>query len=181
MARGRPLEVEQELIEAFRRSGLVTEYLVGVLPDAIWHLPPPGGRARTIAAIVAHMQSVRRTFARMGGARPGPPALERRQATPQEACGALRQSTDELARLFASALAARQARVKGMPRRAIDMLTYLLQHDAHHRGQICMLARAFGHEFRGEDTTRLWGWKAIEPIPATPAARRAAEPKRARR
>jgi uncharacterized damage-inducible protein DinB len=181
MAGGRPLEVDHELIEAFRRSGLASEYLVGVLPDSIWRLPPPGGRGRTIAAIVAHMQSVRRTFARMGGARPGPTALDRRHVTPDEACGALRQSTDELTRLFETALGARQARVKGMPRRAIDMLTYLIQHDAHHRGQICMLARAFGHEFRSEDTTRLWGWRAIEARPATRAPRRAIERKRVRR
>ncbi len=155
MARGRPLEMEQELIEAFRRSGLASEYLVSILPIAMWRLPPPTGRGRTIAAIVAHMQSVRRTFARMGGARPGPPALDRQRVTRDEACRALRQSTDDLAGLFESALAERQARVKGMPRRAIDMLTYLLQHDAHHRGQICMLARGFGHELpgRGHDAS----------------------------
>jgi len=28
MAKGRPLEVERELLEAFRQSGLVNEYLV---------------------------------------------------------------------------------------------------------------------------------------------------------
>jgi hypothetical protein len=49
-----------------------------------------------------------------------------------------------------------------MPRRAIDMLTYLLQHDEHHRGQICMLARGLEHKFCGEEMTRLWGCRAIE-------------------
>ena len=53
--------------------------------------------------------------------------------------------------------------MKGMPRRTIDMLTYLVQHDAHHRGQICMLARDLGHVFSGDDKMRLWGWKAIPP------------------
>jgi len=162
MARGRPLEVEQELIVAFRRSGLANEYLVNILPTANWRLPPPTGRGRTIAAIIAHMQSLRRTFARMGGARPGSPALDKQRVTRDGARRALRRSTDDLARLFESALAVRQARVKGMPRRAIDMLMYLLQHDAHHRGQICVLARGFSHKFRGEDMMRLWGWRAIE-------------------
>jgi hypothetical protein len=60
MARGRPLEVEQELLEAFRRSGRVSEYLVRVLPARIWRAAPPAGRGRSIAAIVAHMQSIRR-------------------------------------------------------------------------------------------------------------------------
>jgi uncharacterized damage-inducible protein DinB len=63
--------------------------------------------------------------------------------------------------LFKSAIAARTARVKGMPRRVVNMIIYLLQHDAHHRGQICALARDLGHQFRGEDTMRIWGWKAL--------------------
>jgi uncharacterized damage-inducible protein DinB len=46
-----------------------------------------------------------------------------------------------------------------MPRRAVNMLAYLIQHDAHHRGQICVFARDLGHEFKSEDTMRIWGWK----------------------
>jgi hypothetical protein len=41
------------------------------------------------------------------------------------------------------------------------MIAYLMQHDAHHRGQICMLARDLGHQFTGDDTMRIWGWKAM--------------------
>jgi uncharacterized damage-inducible protein DinB len=161
MARGRPLEVERELLEAFRHSGLVSEYLTGVLPAAIWRAAPPGSRGRSIAAIVAHMQGVRRTFARMGGARPGPPALNRQLVTPTQARRALKQSTEDLAALFEAAFAAGRPRVQGMPRRAVNMLVYLIQHDAHHRGQICMLARDLGHAFSSDDTMRIWGWKAI--------------------
>ena len=161
MPKGRPLDVERELLESFRQCGLVNEYLVSVLPAALWRAAPPAGRGRSIAAIVAHMQSVRRTFARMGGARPGPPSLDRQRSTPAQARRALRQSTEDLAHLFESAIVARQARVKGMPRRAINMLAYLIQHDAHHRGQICVLARDLGHKFPSEDTMRFWGWKAI--------------------
>jgi uncharacterized damage-inducible protein DinB len=88
------------------------------------------------------------------------PAISDRQTvTPAEARRALRQSTDDLAKLFDTALRSRQARVKGMPRRVIDMLTYLIQHDAHHRGQICMLARDLGHTFSGDDSMRMWRWK----------------------
>jgi uncharacterized damage-inducible protein DinB len=161
MAVGRPLDVPTELIEAFVHSGRVSEYLVHVLPDRIWRLDPPSGRGRTVAAIVAHMQGVRRTFARMGGVRTPGPALDRRRVTRAQAERALRASTDGLARAFTTALADGRARVKGQPRRAIDMLTYLIQHDAHHRGQISVLARDLGHEFAGEDVTRIWGWKKL--------------------
>ena len=161
MPRGRPLEVEQELLEAFNRSCEATEYLVGAIPVAIWRLPPPGGRGRTIAAMVAHIQGVRRTFARTGGLRPGPPSLDRLRVTPQEASRALRQSSADLGGMFEAAVADRRARVKGMPRRVIDMLTYLMQHDAHHRGQLCLLAKALGHKFSGDDIMRIWGWKTM--------------------
>jgi len=161
MAKGRPLELQQELVEAFKQSGLVNEYLVNILPTALWRMNPPSGRGRSIAAIVAHMQSVRRMFARLGGVRPGPASLDRKNSTPREAQGALHQSTENLARLFETAFLAHHARVKGMPRRAVNMLTYLMQHDAHHRGQICVLARELGHEFKSEDIMRVWGWKAL--------------------
>ena len=164
MARGRPLDVERELLEAFRQNGLVNEYLVSALPAGLWRTPPPNGRGRSVAAIIAHMQSVRRTFARMGGARPGPPSLDRNRSTPEQACRALRRSTDDLAALFETAIAARKARVTGMPRRVVNMMLYLMQHDAHHRGQICGLVRNLGHEFRSEDTMRVWGWKALPPM-----------------
>jgi uncharacterized damage-inducible protein DinB len=173
MARGRPLEIGRELLEEFARNGLVNEYLVGALPDSIWRVPPPGGRGRTIAAIVAHMQSVRRTFARMGGARPGPPSLDRLVSSRPQAQHALRQSTMDLTNLFEAALAAQQSRVKGMPRRVVNMLLYLMLHDAHHRGQIFMVAKGLGHEFGDDDVMRVWGWKALPDVKgagATPPA-----------
>src|SRR5215467_8155969 len=124
MAKGRTLDVEHELLEVFKQNGLVNEYLINVVPPSLWRMNPPVGRGRSIAAIVAHMQSVRRTFARMGGARPGPSSLDRNGSTPLQAQRALHESTENLASLFEIAFAARQARVKGMPRRAINMLIY---------------------------------------------------------
>lgn len=75
--------------------------------------------------------------------------------------GALRRSPEESAALFEAAIAERQARVRGMPRRVVDTLTYLMQHDAHHRGQICDLAKDLGHEFGPKDMTTIWGWRAV--------------------
>ena len=160
MAVRRPLEVERELLEAFAHNGRVTAYLVGALPARIWRAQPPVGEGRTIAAIVTHMQSVRRTFARMGGARPLP-SLDRLRSTPSQARRALEQSNDELTALFSNALDNRQPRVRGMPRRVVNMMLYLVQHEAHHRGQISMLAHAMGHRLPQEVIMRIWGWKKL--------------------
>jgi uncharacterized damage-inducible protein DinB len=66
-----------------------------------------------------------------------------------------------LPRLVRESLARGEARVKGMPRRSVNMMGYLNEHDAHHRGQIMMRARELGHTFSGEDVMRVWGWKRM--------------------
>ena len=160
MAVRRTLNLEEEVVEAFERCGRVTEYLVTVLPAPLWHREPPGGHGRTIAAMIAHVHGVRRTFAKMGGGS-ALPALDRKTVTPAAARKALRAVNDVMARQFRDAVAAKATRVKGMPRRAVEMMSYLTQHDAHHRGQIMMRAREMGHEFSTEDIMRIWGWKKL--------------------
>jgi uncharacterized damage-inducible protein DinB len=161
MAVRKPLDLERELLDAFEHSGRVTEHLVRVLPPGVWRAVPPAGRGRTIAAIVAHMQGVRRGFAKMGGAAVVPPALHRATSTQAQALRAIQQSNDALVTLFGDALARGDGRIKGLPRRVVNMMIYLVQHDAHHRGQISSLARALGHEFTMDDVMRLWGWKKL--------------------
>jgi uncharacterized damage-inducible protein DinB len=161
MAVRRQLEVEAELLESFEHGLLVTEHLVRVLPRRVWHAPAPAGSGRSIAAIVTHMQGVRRTFAKMGGADSGLASLDRNGSTQADARRALRGSREALVQLFRAALAERRGRVKGMPRRVVNMMLYLTQHDAHHRGQITMRAHELGHRLSGVDVMKLWGWKRL--------------------
>jgi uncharacterized damage-inducible protein DinB len=160
MAVRQPLDAKEELLEAFQYSFRVSEYLVGALPKRLWRADPPDGRGRSIAAIVAHMQSVRRTFAKMGGAAVAL-ALDRNHSTSAEARRALRQSREALTGLFREALARGESRVKGMPRRTVNMMLYLVQHEAHHRGQICSLAHLLGYRLSKDDVMRIWGWKRL--------------------
>jgi uncharacterized damage-inducible protein DinB len=160
MAVRHPLNVEQELVDAFEDCGRVTEYLVGVLPRRVWRQPSPTGHGRTIAAIVAHLHGVRNMFAKMGGA-PAVPPLDRTRITPAEARRALQQINDTLITQFRESLARGEPRVKGMPRRSVNMMAYLIQHDAHHRGQVMLRARELGHAFASADVMRIWGWKRL--------------------
>jgi uncharacterized damage-inducible protein DinB len=161
MAARQPLDLSRELLEAFDQSARVSEYLITALPRTLWNTEPHGGEGRSIAAIVAHMQSVRRTFAKMGGADPVPPTLDRARCTPAQAQKALENSRKVMTALFAASLARGEARIKGMPRRTVNMMLYLIQHDTHHRGQICQLARVLGHRLSKDDIMRLWGWKKL--------------------
>lgn len=160
MAVRRPLDVEQELIEAFELGGRVTEYLLKVLPRRLWHAPSPTGHGRTIAAMVTHVHGVRKTFAKMGGVAVTP-TLSRTAVTPADARRALRHINDALTALFRGSLMRREVRARGLPRRSVNMMTYLIQHDAHHRGQIMLRARELGHTFSADDLMRIWGWKRL--------------------
>ena len=160
MAVRRRLNAEQEIVEAFEHCGRITEYLVTVLPRRLWQHPSPTGHGRTIAAMVAHIHGVRKTFAKMGGASV-PPSLDRRRVTQAQARQALRQTNGALATLFRHSLLRGESRVRGLPRRSVNMMTYLIQHDAHHRGQIMLRARELGHAFAGTDVMRMWGWKRL--------------------
>ena len=39
------------------------------------------------------------------------------------------------------------------------VLTYFVAHEAHHRGQIVMVARQTGHRLPNTTTAGLWWWK----------------------
>lgn len=161
MPKAQPLDLEQEVLDAFEHCCRVTEYVVQVLPSEVWSADPPAGKGRSIPAIVAHMQSVRRMFVKMGGANPVPATLDRARSTPVDAHQAFQQSREALVNLFGEAIAERRSRVKRMPRRVVNMMFYLTQHEAHHRGQICMIARSLGHRFSKDDIMRIWGWKNL--------------------
>ena len=41
------------------------------------------------------------------------------------------------------------------------MFGYMIMHDAHHRGQICMLAHQLGFPLPGEASYGLWAWEKL--------------------
>jgi uncharacterized damage-inducible protein DinB len=49
-------------------------------------------------------------------------------------------------------------RVKGFPPDAAGFFGYLIAHDTHHRGQICMLARQVGHPLPQKAMFGMWEW-----------------------
>jgi uncharacterized damage-inducible protein DinB len=156
-----PFDVPGELLARFDHCCRVTTLLVGAIPVRIWRSAPPTGRGRTIAEIVSHMHSLRRTFAKMGGGVKRGEPIDRLTSTPAQAVRELRLSHASMLAVFTKAFAEERARVKGLPRRVVDMLTYLMQHDAHHRGQITMLAKDLGFELPDRVTSRMWGWRRL--------------------
>jgi uncharacterized damage-inducible protein DinB len=41
------------------------------------------------------------------------------------------------------------------------MVTYMISHDAHHRGQVCMLAHQLGFPLPIDAASGIWGWERL--------------------
>jgi uncharacterized damage-inducible protein DinB len=43
----------------------------------------------------------------------------------------------------------------------LEMLSYMLSHEAHHRGQVCMLAHQLGFPLPKEVAYGIWNWQKL--------------------
>jgi uncharacterized damage-inducible protein DinB len=153
-----PFTLSGALLNAFEINDRINQYMIDNLPVDAWRAEPPEGRGRTIAAIVAHMHDVRVMW--LKAAAKGskmPDQLERTKITPAQAQKGLEQSRDALRAVLESALQ-NDGRVKGFKPDVAAFLGYLIAHDAHHRGQITMLARQVGHSLPQKAMFGMWEW-----------------------
>jgi uncharacterized damage-inducible protein DinB len=152
-----PFDPAAALLQAFATNDRINQYLLAQLPTAAWDAPPPGGKGRTIAAIVAHMHNVRVMWLKSIAGAAVPAQLDRAAVTPAQAADALAESRAALADVLAAALAG-DGRVKGFTPDVVGFFGYLVAHDAHHRGQIAMLARQVGHPLPKTAAFGMWEW-----------------------
>jgi uncharacterized damage-inducible protein DinB len=145
------------LLNAFDTNNRINCYLIEALPREAWTGKPFDGKGRTIAAIVAHMHNVRVMWLKATKAEEIPEQLDRATVTPAQARRALENSRQALSAVLHRALAS-DGRIKGFRPDAAGFLGYLIAHDAHHRGQIAMLARQIGHPLPQKAMFGMWEW-----------------------
>jgi uncharacterized damage-inducible protein DinB len=153
-----PIVVSDALLNAFAINDRINQYMIDNLPPEAWRAEPPEGKGRQVAAIVAHMHNVRVMW--LKAAAKGskiPDHLDRHTATPPQAKKALAQSHDALSAILKRALES-DGRVKGFKPNVAAFFGYLIAHDAHHRGQIAMLARQVGHALPQKAMFGMWEW-----------------------
>ena len=160
MSKTAPVEfsLSQVLLTSFDTNDRINRYMIENLPTEAWRAEPAAGKGRTIAAIVAHLHNVRVMW--LKAAAKGskiPEQLDRASVTPSQATNALEQSRAALSAVLESALES-DGRVKGFRPDVAGFFGYLIAHDAHHRGQICMLARQVGHPLPQKTMFGMWEW-----------------------
>ena len=153
-----PFFMHAACLNAFNTNNRINQYLIDQLPKAAWHTKPPGGKGRTIGAIVAHMHNVRVMWLKAAATGSAiPEQLDRNKVTPSQAMRALEQSREALSVVISRALDS-DGRIKGFRPDVAGFLAYLIAHDAHHRGQITMLARQVGHPLPQKAMFGMWEW-----------------------
>ncbi len=154
----RAFSLAEALLTAFDTNDRINQYMIENLPAEAWRAEPPEGKGRTIAAIVAHMHNVRVMWLKAAAKESKiPDQLERSRVTPSQAVKGLDQSRAALSAVLQKSLAA-DGRVKGFKPDAAGFFGYLIAHDAHHRGQVCMLARQAGHALPQKAMFGMWEW-----------------------
>jgi uncharacterized damage-inducible protein DinB len=145
------------LLNAFDTNNRINQYLIENLPAEAWKAKPAEGKGRTIAAMVAHMHNVRVMWLKAAKAEDIPEPLDRATVTPSQATRALEESRKALAIVISQALEG-DGRIKNFRPDVAGFLGYLIAHDAHHRGQIALLARQLGHPLPQKAMFGMWEW-----------------------
>lgn len=161
--------------QIFAANDRMNQVLIEHLDPAAWRAKPPAnahgaGSTRTIAAIFTHMHNVRSKWIRLSAPHLKVPAqLNRTHCTPQQARAGLAESAARCAEMLAEALCDGGGRVEKFHRDGwappwpvgLEMLCYMISHEAHHRGQVCMLAHQVGFPLANEVTTGIWNWEKL--------------------
>jgi uncharacterized damage-inducible protein DinB len=156
------------LLEAYAVNERMNQVLLEHLDPRLWRVKPPEGKGRNIAAIFAHVHNVRRKWVRLSAPHLKLPAqLDRARCTQEQARTALSASARCCVEMLSSAWFSsrvRQFRRDGWGRpwpAGAAMVVYMISHDAHHRGQVCMLAHQLGYPLPGKVGGEMWNWEKL--------------------
>jgi len=151
-------DVGPALIESFATSNRITRFLLENLHEDVWHAAPVGGRGRSVAAIACHMHNARVMWlASFGRKMRPPPKLDHLAASKADTLKALEQSHEAISKVVSIALKT-DGKIANFKAGAAPFLSYLMTHDAHHRGQICLMAKQVGHPLGATVGYGMWEW-----------------------
>jgi len=162
-------EAQDALLTAWNTNSRVTAFLIERLPAPLWRATIPGIPTRTVRSVAAHLHNARCSWVRTLGGEHGiaiPTRVDQRTVTPRQLVSALKRSSRGIAALLelgnshGGQVPPSRAYVwRNLPLDAEHVLTYFVAHEAHHRGQIVMVARQLGYRLPQGVTGGLWQWR----------------------
>ncbi|MFI5246060.1 MAG: DinB family protein [Gemmatimonadales bacterium] len=157
------------ILGAWRTNARVTSRLIEALPHAVWDAAVPDYQRKTVRDVAAHLHNARVGWLRTLGSEHGikqPARIVQRGVTQKQLVAALARSSAGMEALLELALAnggslPRSKRYvwQNLSLDVAHVLTYFVAHEAHHRGQIVMVARQAGERLPSAIVAKLWWWK----------------------
>jgi uncharacterized damage-inducible protein DinB len=163
-------ELALVLVETYSVNDRMNQHLLANLDPRVWRATPLGkpGSGRTIAAIFAHLHNCRLVWLRNSAPHlKCPAALDPDRCTMKQAATAHKKSGEQCVLMLRDALL-------GGPKRRVTkfnrgswapvwpaggtMFAYMFSHEAHHRGQILMMAHQLGYRIPPPVWGRIWRW-----------------------
>ena len=171
-------DIGQVLVESYAVNERMNQIVLEHLDPAAWRAKLPGSKGRTIAAIFSHVHNIRRKWLRLSAPHVKlPAALSHASCTQKQARVGLLESGARCSEMLADALcgshggaqAGREGRVETFHRdgwarpwpAGAAMVAYMISHDAHHRGQVGLLAHQLGYPLPPKAAQGIWGWEKL--------------------
>lgn len=152
----------------FAVNDRINQEIIAHLDPGAWRAKPPGN-VRTIAAMFTHMHNVRTKWVRLTAPHLKVPAqLHRSNSTPQQVRAGLAESAARCQEMLEEAMGGggriekflRDGWAQPWPA-GMEMLCYMISHEAHHRGQVCLLAHQLGFPLPKKIGYEIWNWEKL--------------------
>jgi uncharacterized damage-inducible protein DinB len=165
------VQVRDVLLETYSVNDAMNQLLLAHLDPQAWRSELPGAEGhRTIAAIFAHLHNSRLVWLKQNAQHLKCPArLDPRRCTMKQVASAHRRSAEQCLQMLTDALSTGPERkvikfsrgwLRPWPAGA-TMFAYMFSHEAHHRGQILMLAHQLGYRIPPAKAAGIWHWDKL--------------------
>ncbi|MGH7631147.1 MAG: DinB family protein [Gemmatimonadales bacterium] len=161
-------DLRDTILSTWRTNNRLTVFLIEQLPAGLWAAAIPGAPRRTIRMIAGHLHNVRCRWIKTLGQELGvrvPRSVDGRRVGRQEVVPALQRSSRGILHLLTlgcerggSIPSASSYTWRNLPLDVGHVLGYFVAHEAHHRGQLVLVARALGSRLPAAVTDGLWQW-----------------------
>jgi uncharacterized damage-inducible protein DinB len=169
------LDMRDVLQTAWETNNRVNIFLIEHLPPELWEAKLPGIPRKTFRTLCCHLHNVRCSWIKVLGEEfsiKTPQRIDKTTATPKQLASALQLSGAGIASLLDvgcdhnGVIPTSSAYVwRNLPLDVTRVLTYFVAHEAHHRGQIVILARQSGHPLPKDVADGLWQWTKLSKNP----------------
>ena len=161
------------LVQTYAINDAMNQLILAHLNPKAWRADPPGkkGSGRTIGAMFAHLHNCRLVWLKNSAPHLKCPApLDPYRCTMKQASSAHTQSATQCLLMLTDALSTDpQRRVTKFSRGSwapvwpagATMFAYIFSHEAHHRGQVIMLAHQLGYRLPAAAWGGIWQWNKL--------------------